>query len=814
MTELFKKPTLQATVSPSGWRSAKVVTQQAAPSPLIDLAQSLGVASKVGQQVAGLQAFEYKQGVKEGQIAAASADLDDALKSFDTVGEDLVEKGLMPRSQLAGYQVGFRKQTGQREAKFSLNTALQTRLKEVELNPENGNFDVIDQIIQEEETNSLERLRQAGGAELALQGFSEYSSEIKDRFKIRATELRDKAIQKYSDNGHIEDFNADFGPALLEAQTPEEIGILQNNIKGRMDELTSKYKVPRSRVVELLWNGFAVPNVTNLLVGENPQPDKAEKILEAILKIDLTGEKGILGNINRPGAQIRGKAVELRSKIQTARNAIESNEQAVARDILDLYAPAALAVAGGKTGDDKLDVLQQGAIVDFLIDAGYSKEEAQAEAPSLIQSQDLNRLKALGLNYRNNDAKKGAWNAATGSMLSLETALLQKSQMVLPRSVQDDVVAQAEAALEDDPTVNVSQLLATGMGTGSPIIDPKVKARVNEAAAKAKQNIWFEGTDAKSKLDKEFSKALDAVIDVDLTEDFDDVLDETAKKTEQKAKDRTRFEKAYTDKLRVLQKTLVNDPDRDSKILQQVPGIIKDTVDNWRDFKTLELQFEEGKLKELRETEEPPVLPDLEETKENIDEVLNSWYQGFFKTYASIVAPALEIGPAGIKGITALAEAKSQQIEFKRRLLGANIPLNAKDRSIAFAQSTYIENQLKEGAEYEGNEDLKNNLLFMRQLYGYRNPAEIKLEDADQIDFRITPMYENPEQMFEEVRIVDNQIRTYQASPETLDIDQYPLYKEYNEKFGVNTVQHLEEFIRTQVNVYNARFGYNIELPE
>jgi hypothetical protein len=75
-------------------------------------------------------------------------------------------------------------------------------------------------------------------------------------------------------------------------------------------------------------------------------------------------------------------------------------------------------------------------------------------------------------------------------------------------------------------------------------------------------------------------------------------------------------------------------------------------------------------------------------------------------------------------------------------------------------------------------------------------------------------MYENPEQMFEEARIVDNQIRTYQASPETLDIDQYPLYKEYNEKFGVNTVQHLEEFIRTQVNVYNARFGYNIELPE
>jgi hypothetical protein len=799
MAELFPKPKLQATVSPSGWRSIKVQTQQAAKSPLDDLAKALGVTSQISQQVAGLQAFEYKQGVKEGEIAAASADLDEALKGFDTVGEDLVEKGLMPRSQLAGYQVGFRKQTGQREAKYSFNAGLQARFKEVELNPENANFDVIDQIIQEEETNSLERLRQAGGAQLALQGFSEYSSEIKDRFKIRATELRDKAIQKYSENGHIEDFNADFGPSLLEAETPEDIGILQNNIKTRMDELTARYKVPRSRVVEMFWNGFAVPNVTNLLVGDDPQPDKAEKILEAILKIDLTGEKGILGNINRPGAQIRGKAVELRSKIQTARNAIESNEQAVARDILDLYAPAALAVAGGKTGDDKLDVLQQGAIVDFLIDAGYSKEEAQAEAPSLIQSQDLNRLKALGLNYRNNDAKKGAWNAATGSMLSLETALLQKSQMVLPRSVQDDVVAQIEDALEDDPTVNVSQLLATGMSTGSPIIDPKVKARVNEAAAKAKQNIWFEGTDAKSKFDKELSKALNAVIDVDLAETFTDALGEDAKRTEVKASSRTRFEEAYTDKLRVLQKTLVNDPDRDSKILQQVPEIIKDTVDKWRDFKTLELQFEEGKIKEMiEETEKPtfPELPKLEEAKEDIDDVLNSWWEdAWIQTYSNIFF-------TGDVGESLRTAAKRQ--ELKNRLLTADVAINAKDRSVAFAQADFIENQLQT-ERYRGNIDLINGLRTLRQFYGYRNPAEIKPEDASEVDFRFAPMYDNEDSLLTQSTQAWKEITTYNKSPETLDIENFPIYKLYNEKFGINTVEQLKAFVNTQKAVLSTK---------
>ena len=41
-----------------------------------------------------------------------------------------------------------------------------------------------------------------------------------------------------------------------------------------MDELTSIYKVPRSRVVELFWNGFAKPNIDNLLFPTKPQPKK------------------------------------------------------------------------------------------------------------------------------------------------------------------------------------------------------------------------------------------------------------------------------------------------------------------------------------------------------------------------------------------------------------------------------------------------------------------------------------------------------------------------------------------------------------
>ena len=801
MAELFKKPSLQATVSPAGWRSIKVATQQAPVSPLIDLAKTLNVAGQAAQTYAGLQAFEYKQGVKEGEIAAASADLDEAIEGLDTAGEQLVEQGLMPRSQLFGYQKGFRKHIGQREAKSSFYTGLQGRLKEVEMNPENGNYDVIDQIIQEEETNSLERLRQAGGSELALQGFAEFSSEIKDRFKIQATQNRDKAIQKFNNNMYIEDFNQEFGERLTDATTPEDIATLQSDIKITMDSMTAEGKIPRSEVVEIFFNGFMVPNVNNLLVGPNPQPDKAERVLDSLLDIDLTGKGGKLGNINREGAMIRSKAVELRGRIESARRAVEQDEQLKARDIVDLYMPAALAVAGGMTGDFELDALQQGAVMQFLVDAGVPQEEAGATAEELIKSQDLNKLKILGLNYRYNDAKRGAWNAATGSILSFETGLIQKSQMVLPKAVADEVRAEIADRLEDDAGADINEMLMSGMGTGAPITDPRVKAEANKLSLQAKENIWFENTDAKANYDRELSKALDAVVDVELVESFD--LDEAAKRTDVKAKGRARFEEEYKNKLRSLQRTLVNDPDRDSKIIQEIPEIQKDLRKKWKDFKTLELQFEEGRLKEMMEEEEPPTFPQppeieeaVEEAKEDIDSVLNSWIKDAVINTASNLFFTGELGE-GLRVAT-------KRQELKNRLLTADLPINAKDRSLVFAQADFIESQL-ETEKYKENQDLIDGLFTLRQFYGYRNPSEIKPDDASELDFRFTPMYESETALLNESTQAWREITTYQKSPETLDIDEFPVYKLYNERFGINTVQQLEAFVNTQKAVLKTK---------
>ena len=784
-------PGISPTIQRGGQYAVQV--QQAGRNKLMDLADALGQVNPMLQQYGQVQKIQFEKGAERGEMEAATADLDQAIEGLDATGEKLVEQGLMPRSQLVGYQRAYKRRIGQRQAKTLYVKSLNDRIQEVTQNLE-SDADIVSSIIAEERDKALQQL---GQSPLAMQGFADFSDSVENSFYNNATKKRDRAVQDYNEGMIVEDFNQDFGEMLTAAEsTPEDVAQLQLAMKSRMDAIAKEGKIPRSRVVELFWNGFAVPNVNNLLVGDDPQPDKAEKMLDSMLDIDLTGKGGKLGNINREGAYIRSKAVELRGRIESARRAVEQDEGLKARDIVNLYMPAALAVASGQTGDADLDALQQGAVMQFLVDAGIPQDEAQEQALQLIRSQDLNKLKALGLNYRYNDAKRDAWNAATGSILSFETGLIQKSQMVLPKAVAEEVIAEITGRLEDDASADVNKMLATGMGTGAPITDPRVKAEANKLSLQAKQNIWFEGTEAKDRFDGELSKALDAVIDVDLAEveDFEDILTGTgtaAKRSSLKSEDRTEFLEEYGRRLRDLQRDLVNDPDRDSKIIDGVKQIQQELTKRWKDFKTLELEFETGRLNEMTKEEEPtfPQLPALEKAKEDFDDVLNSWVEDAFIKTASNLALFGDIS----EGL----EVASKRQELKNRLITADVRIDAKDRSVAFAQADFIESQLKTD-RYKDNTKLIDGLLTLRQFYGYRNPTEIKPEDASELDFRFTPMYESLSKLKTESTQAWKEITTYKKSPETLDIDAFPVYKLYNEKFGINTVQQLEAFVNTQ----------------
>jgi len=640
MTE-FKKPALKATVSPSGWRSTKVVTQQAAPSPLKDLVSALNIGSEAAQKFVGLQAFEYKQGIEEGEMAAAAADLDEALAAVDAPGEKLVEQGLMPRSQLTGYQVGFRKQTGRRAAKSNFNAGLQARLKEVELNPENANFDVIDQIIQDEETKALEGLRQSGGAQLAIQGFTEYSSEIKDRFKIRATELRDKAIQKYSENGHIEDFNADFGPALLEAQTPEQIGTLQNNIKGRMDELTSIYKVPRSRVVELFWNGFAKPNIDNLLISEKPQPEKAERVLNSILDIDLTGEKGILGNINREGAKIRDNTVQLRRSIQAARDKIEKDQENNYRTITNLAGPAMATVLGGETGIPELDAIRTDAVKRLLDDTeGDFDEDTAVIAADLIKNKDADKLLQYMSFYNANEAKREAYGRAILPLEEMAIKIKTRSTAILPQDDIKEAFANIDKYTEEGGT-DIKGFINGGAGiSDSPVINKEVVAYGNTKEVELEANTWFERSEIYPAREDEFESGFNEVIQT-LYKNMDkrDVSDMVVREA-------APFKERYNKLLKQKQIELKGVPNRDEEIIKAFTEIKEEVIGNFRDIKQAEKNYKESFLEEIREDKRFKVDPlteiTIEEGEEKLRTAVDQYYRYLQQKYLPFVPDDVE----------------------------------------------------------------------------------------------------------------------------------------------------------------------------
>jgi hypothetical protein len=800
MAELFKKPSLQATVSPAGWRSIKVATQQAPVSPLIDLAKTLNVAGQAAQTYAGLQAFEYKQGVKEGEIAAASADLDEAIEGLDTAGEQLIEQGLMPRSQLFGYQKGFRKHIGQREAKSSFYTGLQGRLKEVEMNPESGNYDIIDQIILDEEASSLERLRQAGGSELALQGFAEFSSEIKDRFKIQATQNRDKAIQKFNNNMYIEDFNQEFGERLTDATTPEDIATLQSDLKITMDIMTLEGKIPRSEVVEIFFNGFMVPNVNNLLVGDDPQPDKAEKMLDSMLDIDLTGDGGKLGNINREGAYIRSKAVSLRNSIESARAKIEDDQEENYRDITNLAGPAIKSVIGGLTGNTELDNIRVATVQRLLDDTGASFDEGTAE--SLIRTQDAAKLLDLMSFYNNNDTKRKAYGRAILPLEELAIKIKTRSTAVLSRSDTETIkknIDEYVATGGDD----ISDFLDSGAGVSDvPIIAKEVVAYGRQKEVELEANLWFEKSDAYPAREQEFEASFEQVIEElypsKKAGDISNIIEREA----------APFKEKYNRLIKDAQKRLKNTDGRDTKILEEFEEIKKQVIGNWQSIKQAEKNYQEGIRKRVKEAGEARLdLDDLgttEEAQTLLETKIGKWW-GYFKTKTEGV---VDLG-APKRGEEVTEEERIQRTVYAVDLdeLGTS---DLQSRVKAWSKAELVRNAI-ENADPDSNlTDLEEAELLIRRKWGFRNPQEAvelaaaRKESVLDLDYRETPYFAGPRVANEEWEKIKIEFAAYINTPKAeRDLNNFPTFKSWNQAFGVLTKEDIINVWQAQFEVFN-----------
>ena len=768
-------PGIQPTIQRAGQYGIQV--QRAGRNKLMDLADALGQVNPALQAYGQVQKFQYEKGLERGEMEAATADLEQSIEGLDATGEKLVEQGLLPRSQLVGYQRAFRRRIGQRYARKNYASNLEARMEEVTQNLD-SDADIIENILAEERQKITEQL---GGSQFAMQGFGDYADSIENSFYNNAVKRRDKATQEYNESLVIEDANQDFGDRVLTATDPKEVAQLQLDIKNQMDAIAEEGRIPRSRVIELYWNGFAVPNINNLLVSDNPQPDKAEKMLDALLDIDLTGKGGKLGNINREGAYIRSKAVEIRNRIEGARRSIEKDEEIKSRDIVDLYMPAATTVLSGLSKNEDIAQMQISEVVDFLKDAGWDDAYANKRAMELINSQDVEALRLEGLKYRENDVTKGAWNAATGSIQAFTIGLVQKANAVMSRDEREAVLEDVGDLLAKDPEADVNKALAA-----QGVIDPRVKADAIAMSQEAKANLWFEKTETFKELGGEFEGSLDDVVDVTLFSDEEPAVRESLRKAS-----RSTFQEQYRNELRDVQKALKNDPDRAVKITQEAQRIKKEVSENWLEFKTLEKNFRKGRLKAIAEEEpseyQPPELPELEEATEKIDSVLLPWIDSLF-TGLSTALGMPEVG---------------ETLRARREFLQSDIPLRSKDRSKAFVKADFIKKQL--AGDYKDNQTLQEGLLTIRHFYGFRNPSEIDQEMVDELDFRFTPMYDSEDSLLKEAGQAWSEITTYLKSPAKLDIDDFPTYKLYNEKFGINTEKQLEAFVLTQKEVLKKR---------
>jgi len=754
---------------------------RAGTNKALQLADSLKQINPALQAYGQVQEFQFQEGAERGAMEAATADLEASVTELDKTGEKLVEQGLLPRSQLVGYQRAFRERIGQREAKSSYFKNLNDRINEVTQNLESDE-DIIGTIIAEEREKSLQKL---GGSPLALQGFSKYSDSIDNSFFANATKKRDRAVQDFNEGMVIEDLNQDFGEQLTKATDPESIAQLQLQLKSRLDEVSGLGQIPRSRVIELAWNGFVVPNVNNLLIGEYPQPDKAEQVLDSILDIDLTGTGGKLGNINREGAYIRSKAVELKAKIETVKNAIKEDEELKTADILEKVNPAISDVHGGITGVDILDQAALESVTRVLVDTGqYKGKEAEAAelAASLIKNQDVNKLLQYLKLYSLNDSKRDAYGKALPTIDKNSIDMVRRSSALLSQGDLEEVKNNVNEYVEAGGT-DVSSFLASGAGVGNnPITDVNAKAYSTKLILDQKANTWFENSETyPDRRDAFESSFFEVLQELDKNKKSTAIRDEVVREA-------APFKEEFNKRLKEAQKKLKDEPNREDLILEEFDKIKTSVIDSWRDLKTAEQNYNRGQVKKVKTKKLD--LEELNITEEDVQETLEdkvgTWWTNIAQGYLFDFGPRLET----------TEEERVQSIVYDIDLdeLG---DATLQSRVKAWSKADLIQGLIDkdEGGDVS---QLEDSVLLIRRKWGFRDPSEA-LKIKGEVDYRETPMFTGPTMLLKERDQIKAEWEEYsKLEPQKRDLDNYPIFKKWNEVFGVATEEDIKEIINKQ----------------
>jgi len=812
-------PKLQAVVNAGG--QYRVQTQQAGENKLMDLADALSQVNPILQNYGAIQKINYDEGFEKGAMEAAQGELKLNTQKMDQAGEKLVNAGLMPRSQLMGYQQGFRKRIGERTARTSFYTGLYDRLNEVRMNPESPE-DVVGRIINEEREKALQQLDVLGGSQLALEGFTEYSAAVENNFLTTATKARGAAVEEHNENMVIEELNADYGTQVLTAKTPEERALLQNSLKAKLDSLSTDSKIERSRVVELFWNGFAVPNVTNLLSGENPQPDKAEEMLETILDIDLTGKGGKLGNINREGAYIRSRSVEIRNRIQAARVRLEADEDDVSKDIVNMFTAASNAIQTGPTDDEEINKRDLTAISRMLKDAGYvgyDGMEADNIAKQLYENSDLPTFMKYLNKYLDNDSKRDAYNKASQAFPRMNLLAYQLQSHYLTKDELPLLIAKYESALKTNPELSSGEFLQAGGGIkNAPITDKIARAALGKIELADEKKKWFKGTDAQKRDETNFKTQLTT-----LTQDV--WAGKKAGEIDNKvAPFASTFLKRYDTLVQEASERLMDAPNRDEAMDKAVTEIKTDLLGRWTRLQQTQKAVEDQKLAEEVEQFDNE---ELEAAEKDVDDLFDFWDKDITEMatdyYGFLGKTLLPMVPGGGSLKTALGVIEeddttlAEQDYESRAVSGAVSPVRTKALNAVERFEKELENKedlIERSGEDDAPDKYKDLVTKLRQRFGYRSIDEVpdfKEGDVtrDPIDYRVTPVVGTVDDLEKTIKQYGKEAKAFTALPlekQNIENPEFSTLKKMRDKFGVGISRaQINAFMEAQLRLFNTR---------
>ena len=776
-------PGIQPTIQRAGQYAVAQVRAAPVPVPksnkLLDLAGALGTSLDIVQQYGKLKEFEFKKGMERGEMEAATADLEASIEGLDATGEKLVEQGLLPRSQLLGYQRAYRRRIGQRYARKTYASNLEARMEEVTQNLD-SDADIIENILAEERQKITEQL---GGSQFAMQGFGDYADSIENSFYNNAVKQRDRATQQHNESLVIEDANDIFPAQILEASIEDDYKDFENNLKTWMEERSKEDRIPRSRMVELVWNGMAKTAVSDLLFQK--QPDKAEKILNAITNVDLTGEGGKLGNINRPNAEIRKETLNFKYQIQQVKDAIKKDVEFDANDIMAVFNAALHPIVDGPTGIESVDAANISAVQAFLKDVGF-EGDIEKEANDLMKSGSPQRLLSYTRLYFNNDAKREAYGLALPKM---DLAIVQRQDRARA-SLSRDELEDVEGAVKEGVArgIKAKDILDSYYPSG-PITDPAAKAIASRVELEEKENTWFERDESYKQYLNSFERGLEEQVKEiykGKNQDFyKGIVDEYG----------PTFKDEFNRLIKEEQINLKAEPNRLDLIKTKFENIKTDVLNNWKDNIEFKENYETGLLEKTRK------LKPGESLLETFDQITEETAEG---TIEKVITPILEELERGFFDTLPPTEEEvkaERELDIIRKIDLEELGLNKlSDRKKVWSKAKIV----RDFANRTDDVTLEAPLILMRRKWGYPNPSEYITEKSlvYDLDFRETPFYSDISTLNNELDALEIEIKKWTDMPKAeRNLDDYPVFSKWNEAFGVFSVEDIKAVADAQFQV-------------